>query len=169
MPEGSKKKKGKSSSKERPRGEPPPEYYEPPPGYYKQPPPEYKRVFRGEYGSYNRYHRNENDNMLAGCCYLIGWIVALVVLLAVKPLSPWLRFHAIQSIAFGVVFGGAIMVLFMITFMLMFVLIGFLCLPFLFLLIMCVWAYNLIIAIMCFTNKDHRIPIIADWVEKNFI
>ena len=130
---------------------------------------EYKRVFKGKYGSYNRYPKEENDKILAGCCYLFGWIVSIIVLIAVKPLSPWLKFHAIQSLVFGVIVGGVIMILAMMSFVLMLILIGFVCFMFVMMLAMAVWAYNLFIAFMCFTDKDHRIPVIGDWVEKNFI
>jgi len=58
---------------------------------------EYQKVFKGVYGSYNDYPKGDNDNLLAGLSYFT-WIVALVALVAIKPLSPYLRFHAIQAI-----------------------------------------------------------------------
>jgi len=95
--------------------------------------------------------------------------VAVVALVGIKPLSPWLKFHAIQALVLSITYMVAFFVLFFITMMLMIVLIGILCMPILMLLAMGFFVYNLIIAIMCFTWKDHRVPVVGDWVEKTFI
>jgi uncharacterized membrane protein len=112
---------------------------------------------------------NENDNIFAGLCYIFGWIVALIVLLVMKPMSPWMRFHAIQSLAWSVVVYAVTMVLMMISIVLMIVIIGFFCMMFVFMLSLAASAYSIVIGILCFMSKDHRIPVIADWVEKTFV
>jgi len=121
---------------------------------------EYHKVFKGKYGSYDRYPRGENDKILAAIGYPIP-LVALIALLAVKPLSPYLRFHSIQALGLGI----AAMVLWIVGGALTAVFIGCLIAPIGFL----IWIYALVIMIMIFTDKDHRVPMIADWVEKTFV
>ena len=135
--------------------------YAPPPGqgqqsyYYPPPDQEYQKVYAGYPGSYNYYPKGNNDNLFAGLCYLFGWIVSLVVLLAVKPQSPWLRFHAIQAIGLHIVITVAY-VFFMLP-----------CLGYA--MMMALIIVNLIFAIRCFMGSDTRIPFVADLIEKNFI
>ncbi len=122
---------------------------------------EYQKVFDGEYGCYLDHPQNENDKILAGLCYIFGWIISLVSLLAIKPLSPYLRFHAIQSLGIHIVY----MVLAMLTSVLMMVFIGICLFPFM----IALGIYALIIGILILTGKDHRVPWLADYVEENYV
>jgi len=121
---------------------------------------EYQKIFTGEFGSYGRFPKGENDKILAALGYPIP-LVAIIALFAVKPLSPFLRFHAIQALSLGVVIWG----LMMIAGALSAVLIGLCLMPLVFIL----WVYAWVIAVILFTDKDHRVPMIADWVEKTFV
>lgn len=122
---------------------------------------EYERVFNGEYECYNDHPKGTNDQLLAGLCYILGWVVSLVVLLAVKPLSPFLRFHAIQALGLQIV---AMVASFVVT-ALMFVLIGLLLLP----LLIGLSFYILIVGIIVITGGDHRVYYLADYVEENYV
>jgi uncharacterized membrane protein len=122
---------------------------------------EYIKVFDGEYGSYLRYPQGENDKIIAGLAYIFGWIVSLIALLAIKPLSPYLRFHAIQALGIHIVY----MVLAMVMGVTMMVFIGICLLPF----VMALGIYVLVIGIMVLTGSDHRIPWLANYVEENYV
>lgn len=122
---------------------------------------EYDKVFNGEYGSYLEYPRGENDKIIAGLCYIFGWIVSLVALLAIKPLSPYLRFHAIQALGIQVVY--MILAVFMSITMMFFV--GFCLLPF----VLGLGIYALVIGIIVLTGGDHRVPWLGNYVEENFV
>lgn len=122
---------------------------------------EYETVFDGEYESYLDYPKGANDQILAGLCYIFGWIVALICLLAIKPLSPYLRFHACQALGLQVVY----IVGYLVTVILMFVFIGFLLLPFL----LGFSIYVLIVGIIILTGGDHRVPMLGDYVEENYV
>ena len=122
---------------------------------------EYKKIFDGKYGCYLDHPQNENDKILAGLCYIIGWIISLVALLAIKPLSPYLRFHAIQALGLHI----AYMVFASIASVLMIALIGFCLLPF----ALALYVYALIIGVLVLTGKDHRVPWLADYVEENYM
>jgi len=108
---------------------------------------------------------------LAGFSYLVcignliifplGWIMPLIVLLVVKPMSPWLRFHTIQALVLNIVVGGSWILALVLTS----VFIGLCFLPF----IVALAIYGVIIGIFAFTGKDHRVPIIGNWVEENWI
>jgi uncharacterized membrane protein len=122
---------------------------------------EYEKVFKGEYGSYLDYPQNDNDKLLAGLSYILGWIVALISLLAIKPLSPYLRFHAIQALGLHI----AMYIIYVAASILMMVFIGLCLLPF----AMGLGIYALVIGILVLTGKDHRVPWLADYVEENFV
>jgi len=133
-------------------GSPPPQG-QPPPGYYGPPPQqEYQKVFNGQFESYNNYPRGENDNLLGGLCYF-SWFVSLIVLLAIKPLSPYLRFHAVQALGLQIVYMVAVMILVFICFPLAFVFLG----------------YLIFIMITVMTGRDYRVPYLANYVEENYV
>jgi uncharacterized membrane protein len=121
---------------------------------------EYQKVYKGVFGSYNDYPKNENDNILAGLSYLT-WIVALVGLIAIKPLSPYLRFHAIQAIGLAIVSFTLSMVM-AITLMFF---IGLCLLPF----ALALYVYKIVIMIIVLTGKDHRVPFLADYIEEHYV
>ena len=121
---------------------------------------EYQKVFKGKYGCYNDYPQNENDKILAGFSYFT-WIVALIALVAIKPQSPFLRFHAIQALGMMV----SITIFTIVTIILCFLIIGFLLLPFVWLLSF----YPLVVMILVLVGNDHRVPWLAKYVEENYI
>jgi uncharacterized membrane protein len=130
---------------------------------------EYTKVFKGTYKSYDKHPLNEYDNIIAGVCYIFGWIASIIVLLAVKPTSPWLRFHAIQALFLSAA-------LWAVAIFLNFIGIAFYLLPVRFcfgyllnLLILAIFVYLIVIAVFCFLEKDHRVPVLGDWVEKNWV
>ena len=121
---------------------------------------EYQKVFKGKYGSYNRYPRNDNDKILAAFSYF-NWIIALIVLLAVKPMSPYLRYHAVQALGLTI----SIMLLFIVTIFLCIFLIGLILLPFVWLLSF----YPIVMMILVLIDNDHRIPWLSNYVEMNYV
>jgi uncharacterized membrane protein len=122
---------------------------------------EYKKVYDGEYGSYLDYPQGENDKLLAGLSYILGWIVSLISLVAIKPLSPYLRFHAIQALGIQII----IMILSVMTSIGSMFIIGICLLPFL----LGIAFYTLVIGIIVLTGGDHRVPWLGDYVEENFV
>ncbi len=122
---------------------------------------EYKQVYDGEYGSYLDYPQGDNDKLLAGLSYIFGWIVSLIVLLAIKPLSPYLRFHAIQALGLHII----LMILYFIVSIGSMFIVGLCFLPFALLL----GVYALVIGIIVLTGSDHRVPILANYVEESFV
>lgn len=165
------KNKSKSSKKGKKKDIPPP-YQN---NYQKQQDQPYKRVFNGEYGSYNRYPHLENDNLFAGAGYIatllvsMGWIVPLLVLLLKKPQSPWLRFHSIQALSLVIIATVVQTVMWVIVAFLMYILIGFICLPFAILISTGFQVYLIVMAILCFLDKDHSIPVLGNWIERSFV
>jgi uncharacterized membrane protein len=121
---------------------------------------DYQKVFRGTYRSYENYPKNSNDDIMAGLCYFT-WIVGLISLLAIKPLSPYLRFHAVQSIGLFII----TMIFSTISSLLLIVFIGLCLLPF----ALALSIYALVIMIVVLTGHDHRIPYLADYVERTYV
>lgn len=122
---------------------------------------EYIKVYRGEYGSYLHYPQNENDRLMGGLCYIFGWIVSVISLVAIKPLSPFLRFHAIQALGLHLV---ALVLAMLMSFGIMFV-VGFCLMPF----VMGLSIYHLIIGIIVLMGNDHCVPWLGNYVEENYI
>lgn len=122
---------------------------------------EYQKVFNGDYGSYMEYPQGENDKILGGLCYIFGWIVSLIVLIAIKPCSPFLRFHALQALGLSIITMALSMV---VSIGSMFI-VGLCFLPFL----MAIGVYALIIGIMVLIGNDHRVPMLGDYIESNFV
>ncbi len=122
---------------------------------------EYKKVYDGEYGSYIDHPQGENDKLLAGLSYILGWIVSVIALVAIKPLSPYLRFHAIQALGLQII----IMILSVLLSIGAMFIVGLCLLPFLIGLAI----YTLVIGIIILTGGDHRVPWLGDYVEENFV
>lgn len=122
---------------------------------------EYEKVFNGDHGSYLDYPQGENDKILAGLCYIFGWIVSLIALVAIKPCSPFLRFHAIQALGLHIVY----MILAIIVYIGMMFIVGICFLPF----VMAIGIYALVIGILVLMGNDHRVPLLGDYVEENFV
>jgi uncharacterized membrane protein len=122
---------------------------------------EYVKVFDGEYGSYLKYPYGDNDKLLAGLSYIFGLVVSLVALFAIKPLSPYLRFHAIQALGIHIVY----MAIAMVMGVTMMFIVGICLLPF----VMGIGIYALIIGVMVLTGGDHRVPWLGNYVEENYV
>lgn len=130
---------------------------------------EYRKVFKGTFKSYDYHPLNENDNIFAGLCYIFGWIASIIVLLAVKPVSPWLRFHAIQGAVLSAIMWGIAIFLNFIGIMFFFLPVKF-CFGYLLnLVILAIFIYLVVIGVFCFLEKDHRVPVLGDWVERNWV
>ena len=110
-----------------------------------------------------------SSNVAAALCYLLGFITG-IIFLVVEPYrrDKIVRFHAFQSIAFGIVAVILQMVLHM------FLSIGFLSFGFLFailglvsfviwLAIIAVWLFLMYKA---YNNETYMIPIIGEWASK---
>jgi uncharacterized membrane protein len=122
---------------------------------------EYRKVYDGEYGSYLDYPQGENDKLLAGLSYILGWIVSVIALVAIKPLSPYLRFHAIQALGIQII----LVILYVLTTVGSMFFVGLCLLPF----VLGLGVYSLVIGIMVLMGNDHRVPILANYVEENFV
>ncbi len=122
---------------------------------------EYRKVYDGEFGSYIDHPQGENDKLLAGLSYILGWIVSVIALVAIKPLSPYLRFHAIQALGIQII----IMILSVLLSIGAMFIVGLCLLPF----VMGLAIYTLVIGIIVLTGGDHRVPWLGDYVEENFV
>jgi uncharacterized membrane protein len=122
---------------------------------------EYRKVYDGEFGSYLDYPQGDNDKLLAGLCYILGWILSVVCLVGIKPLSPYLRFHAIQALGIQLVAMGIAIVMYISIFFY----IGFCLLPF----VMGISIYSLVIGIIVLTGTDHRVPWLGDYIEERYV
>ncbi len=122
---------------------------------------EYQKVYNGDYESYIDYPRGDNDNIIAGLCYIFGWIVSLIALVAIKPCSPYLRFHAIQALGLQI----AAMILGTLMGIGSMFVVGLCLLPF----VMALGIYVLIIGILVLMGNDHRVYWLGNYVEANFV
>jgi uncharacterized membrane protein len=122
---------------------------------------EYQKVYDGEYGSYLDYPKGDNDKLLAGLCYILGWIVSVIALLAIKPLSPYLRFHAIQALGLQII----MIVLYVLASIGSMFIVGLCLIPF----ALGIWIYAVVIGVIVLTGGDHRIPWLGNYVEENFV
>ena len=138
-------------------------------------------------GSYLNHPRGENDRLWAGACYVaplalsmmgvhyLSWMVNIVALVGVRPLSPWLRFHAIQSLVLSLITLGIYVVgvfVLLVAYILIFVMVGIIFIPVAVLILMIAMSVSidsLVIGIMVFSETDHRVPFLADWVERNYV
>ena len=97
----------------------------------------------------------DDEKLKGALAYVLSWLTGIVVLIIAGD-NKFLKFHAFQSIVFGVV-----------VMIVSFILDLFLCLGGI-IAIVC-WLYTLYGAYLIYTGKPFRIPVVADFVEKNFI
>jgi len=110
-----------------------------------------------------------NDHLWCGACYLGLMIIAIptiVILLIKKDESPSIKFHAIQALSFavcnitlGIAFGIVAQV----------PVLGFLAVMANMLVSLGLFLYWVYLAVMAFTDKDPRIPVLAEFIDSNFM
>jgi uncharacterized membrane protein len=84
-------------------GQQPPGGYQQPGGYGQQPPGGYGQQPPGGYGQYPGQPAGSGlaENVASGLSYVLTWLTGLIFFLIDK--RPEVRFHAMQSIAYGVI------------------------------------------------------------------
>lgn len=110
-----------------------------------------------------------SDNVMIGLCYLGLMVIAIptiVILVLKKDESESIKFHAIQAIAFSLatfvvnigfgIVGGIPMLGWMLAIGGAFISLGF-------------FGYWVYLVITGFTGKDPQIPLLADFVNDNFM
>jgi uncharacterized membrane protein len=135
-----------------PYGSPPPAYGGQPPQYGNQPP---------QYGGQSPYGggpplgevqpQEENDKLIAAGAYVFWLLIGIVILVTDLKNKPFLRFHAYQSITFGIV----MFVAWSIAGVLSFVLIGLCIMPVLFLI-------PFYFAYLAYSKGVFRIPLVTN-------
>jgi uncharacterized protein len=96
---------------------------------------------------------NSNDKLFGLLSYLLAPIVGIIILVSDSmKTKPYLKTHAVQSIAVSVV-------LFVLAFILTITVIGGCAVPFLFII-------PLIFGIQAYQGKDVNIPVITDFCKK---
>ncbi len=112
---------------------------------------------------------SNNDSVLAGLCYLGLMVIAIptiIILLMKKDESPFIKFHAIQAIGFtvlNVVINIGFSILSQIP------VLGFMAAIGGGLISLGVFLYWIYLVVMAFMGKDPRIPLLADFVNDNFM
>jgi uncharacterized membrane protein len=108
---------------------------------------------------------NDDVKLKGAVAYVLFWLTGVIVLLIANN-NKFLKFHAWQSIIFGI----AVTI---ITFILPTIIYSFLFLGFMYSLFSLIWPlcwiYMLYGAYMVYTGKEFKIPIIADFVIQNFM
>lgn len=136
-----------------PANQPPP--YGAPPQYGNQPP---------QYGSQQQYGQSpfggppldvqpqeENDKLIAALAYIICPLLGIIVLLTDMKNKPFLKFHAYQSIVFGI----AIAIVWFISIPLIFIAVG--CITGLVALVA-----QIFVAYQVYTKGIYKIPFVSD-------
>ena len=96
----------------------------------------------------------DDEKMKGALAYILSWLTGIIVLLIAGD-NKFLKFHAMQSIVFGIIITiisvvGSIICIGSI--------IGFIG-----------WLYTLYGAYLVYTGKTFRIPIVADFVENSLL
>jgi uncharacterized membrane protein len=96
----------------------------------------------------------DDERTKGAIAYVLSWLTGIIVLIIAGD-DKFLKFHAWQSIVFGII---ATIVSLVLSFFCIGTIIGLLC-----------WLYMLYGAYMVYSSKPFRIPIIADFVESNLL
>lgn len=96
----------------------------------------------------------DDEKMKGAIAYVLSWLTGIIVLL-IGGENRVLKFHAMQSIVFGVL-------MFIVG-----ILVSWTCIGAIIPLLM--WVYTLYGAYLVYTGKDFRIPYIADLVQNNLM
>lgn len=106
--------------------------------------------------------RTDDEKMKGALAYVLGFITGIIVLLIAGD-DKFLKFHAWQSIIGSIAIG---VVLVIVDSILSISVIGACLAPLLSLL---VWLYFLYAAYLVYTGKDYQMPVVADFIQKNFM
>jgi uncharacterized membrane protein len=106
--------------------------------------------------------RTDDEKMKGAIAYVLMFITGIIVLVIAGD-NKFLKFHAWQSIVGGI---ALCIILFIIDIILSITVIGACLAPLLSLL---VWLYFLYAAYLVYTGKDFKMPVVADFVEKNLM
>ena len=96
----------------------------------------------------------DDEKMKGALAYVLSWVTGIIVLLIAGD-NKFLKFHAMQSIVFGII-------LFIIGTIGWIICIG----P---LISFIGWVYTLYGAYLVYSGKPFRIPIVADFVDNNLL
>jgi uncharacterized membrane protein len=96
----------------------------------------------------------DDEKMKGAIAYVLTWLTGIIILLMAGD-SKFLKFHAWQSIIFGLILTIVTMILAMF------------CIGFLVWIIG--WIYMLYGAYLVYSGKPFRMPVIADFVEKSLV
>lgn len=110
-----------------------------------------------------------DPQLTSALCYLVVPLMGLVVLVAEEE-DEFVRFHAVQSIVFGVAQIVVWTVLFTVTFLLSFVtfgLAGIVLVPVMFLLAFGAMGYGLYVGYRAYEGDRYEIPYLAEYAEEN--
>ena len=104
--------------------------------------------------------------MLAAICYILSTIVAVIIYVIEKE-DNFVRFHALQAIAFEIAFILLWIVLYIVTFLSFFTIIGaFIMIPIMFLVAFAFLGINFYFAYLAFTGKVFEIPYVTEQILK---
>jgi uncharacterized membrane protein len=96
----------------------------------------------------------DDERMKGAIAYVLSWLTGIIILVMAGD-SKFLKFHAWQSIVFGII---VTIVTIILSFFCIGIIVGPLC-----------WLYMLYGAYMVYTGKPFRIPMIADFVESSLV
>ena len=99
--------------------------------------------------------RTDDEKMKGALAYVLSWLTGIIVLLIAGD-NKFLKFHAMQSIVFGILL-TIISVIFSMFF----------CIGSIIWLVG--WVYTLYGAYLVYSGKPFRIPVIADFVENDLL
>ena len=106
--------------------------------------------------------RTDDEKLKGALAYVLSFVTGIIVLLIAGD-SKFLKFHAWQSIVSGI----AVFIIFIILDIILSITVIGLCLvPIIGLVI---WIYFLYGAYLVYSGKDFKVPMVADFVEKNFV
>ncbi|MCD1293670.1 hypothetical protein CUJ83_01505 [Methanocella sp. CWC-04] len=96
----------------------------------------------------------EDERLKGALAYVLTWLTGIIILIIAGD-SRFLKFHAMQSIVFGIIVTVLAMVLSVICIGAIIGLLG--------------WLYSLYGAYVVYTGREFRIPYIADFVENSLM
>jgi len=100
----------------------------------------------------------DDEKMKGALAYILSWLTGIIVLVIAGD-NKFLKFHAWQSIIVG-------LVVTIISIILSFTII-LACISFI--LFLALWIYTWYGAYLVYTGKSYRIPVVAEFVEKNLV
>lgn len=104
--------------------------------------------------------------LLAAAPYVLSFLIGALVYLIEKE-DRFVKFHALQAILFHLAFTAVYTLLFIVVWVGAFFIVGFICLPFLFLLVGAYFIADIWLAYRAYKGEYFELPVIGEFAARH--